>query len=261
MAQISAKRLILELLSASPAQTLDVSQLATGAGVFGITDNSVRVTLSRLVAAGLLTMHGRGSYTLAGEARDVQRFVAVWRTRLDEIVPWQGSWLAILTTALPKTERSAWRRLTTILRLGGFREFRPGLYLRPDNLRDGLSQALAAVEDFGLGIMRVADFAGEAPDVEALWACRALASEYRTRLLALERARRQIAKATPTSGAQIAFSVGAAAIRTIVRDPLLPDTLVDAEARRQLVDDMLAFDRLGRSLWDNVMGIERKLAA
>jgi phenylacetic acid degradation operon negative regulatory protein len=45
------------------------------------------------------------------------------------------------------------------------------------------------------------------------------------------------------------FRLGGEAVRRIVLDPLLPEAIVDARARRALVDAMRRYDRLGRKYW------------
>ena len=45
------------------------------------------------------------------------------------------------------------------------------------------------------------------------------------------------------------FRVGGDAVRQIVLDPLLPDPIVDVDARRALVAAMRRYDRIGRSCW------------
>jgi phenylacetic acid degradation operon negative regulatory protein len=43
--------------------------------------------------------------------------------------------------------------------------------------------------------------------------------------------------------------MGDRAIRQLVFDPLLPEPLVDGEARRAFVDSLRRFDSAGQSIW------------
>ena len=43
--------------------------------------------------------------------------------------------------------------------------------------------------------------------------------------------------------------MGDAAIRQMVFDPLLPDALVDGEARQAFFDTLLAYDEAGQGIW------------
>ena len=51
---MSAKRVVLDLLSAANAHEMSAAALVTAGELLGISDNNVRVTLARLVAAGTL---------------------------------------------------------------------------------------------------------------------------------------------------------------------------------------------------------------
>ena len=45
------------------------------------------------------------------------------------------------------------------------------------------------------------------------------------------------------------FAVGGRVLRTIARDPLLPEALVPGADRRALVEAMTRYDRTGREAW------------
>ena len=45
------------------------------------------------------------------------------------------------------------------------------------------------------------------------------------------------------------FLRGGEAIRVLATDPLLPDTIMVGDTRRELTETMLRYDRIGRRLW------------
>jgi phenylacetic acid degradation operon negative regulatory protein len=49
------------------------------------------------------------------------------------------------------------------------------------------------------------------------------------------------------------FLVGGAAIRSLARDPLLPDEIAPGDHRRALTDAMRDYDRRGRALWNRAL--------
>ena len=119
--RISAKRVVIDLLSTLPPRlAVSVAALVRGAAVLGIGENSVRVTLARLRARGLVESDRRGLYRLSRAAEPVNRQVRSWRTVLEEVVDWDGSWVAVEESALPRADRKAARRRSRALRLPGF---------------------------------------------------------------------------------------------------------------------------------------------
>ena len=62
------KSLILNLLLAANGAPLSASDAVSSAGLFGIRENSVRVALVRLNAAGMIQSCGRGAYLLGPQA-------------------------------------------------------------------------------------------------------------------------------------------------------------------------------------------------
>jgi phenylacetic acid degradation operon negative regulatory protein len=49
--------------------------------------------------------------------------------------------------------------------------------------------------------------------------------------------------------ARDSFSLGHDAIHQLVFDPLLPEPLVDADARQRFIDAVVRFDAAGQTIW------------
>jgi phenylacetic acid degradation operon negative regulatory protein len=70
------KSVILDLLSAAPGGQVEVRGLVRAAQLFGITENNMRVALTRLRAAGMVESTSRGCYRVGPAAEAVNRLEA-----------------------------------------------------------------------------------------------------------------------------------------------------------------------------------------
>ena len=132
MARLKPSDVILDLLRGARPEGRRAAYLIDNGRLFDFTENTVRVTLSRLVSRGLVTSPARGRYRLADSAGPVNQHVERWRLGEARTRDWQpGTWiLAHLETT---DDRSLW-----VLDTLGFRQVRKGLYARPDNLASDL---------------------------------------------------------------------------------------------------------------------------
>src|SRR5688572_1700461 len=110
------KSLILDLLSTLAGGTMPVGALVQTGLLFEIAENSVRVALARLVAAGLVERDERGRYRLGAQAAPIDRQVQAWRRLEERLQPWHGEWVG---ACAPSRDP---RRRERALRLLGFRE-------------------------------------------------------------------------------------------------------------------------------------------
>ncbi|MFH9247644.1 PaaX family transcriptional regulator C-terminal domain-containing protein [Streptomyces lydicus] len=206
---LTARSIVLSTLLGHHPPKLPARALVRVGELFGIAEGTVRVALSRMVAAGDLRQSD-GSYALTD--RLLARQARQDESRSPRTRAWRGDWeIAVVTTpeGRPAAERTALRQAMAALRLA---ELREGSWLRPANLDrprppvvtdqctwltgtpDGDPAALAA---------RLWDLDG--------WAARAGALRS-----ALDRA------APPADR----FTVAAAAQRHLLTDPLLPEELL-----------------------------------
>jgi phenylacetic acid degradation operon negative regulatory protein len=209
---LAARSVLASALLGMDPPELPVSQLVRLGGLFGISENRVRVALSRMVAAGEATSDG-GTYRLAGALAARQ-----WRqsaSRSGATAPYDGRWwLAVVTTAGSAPEvRQARRAALAYARLA---ELREGVWMRPANVAVDLPAELGA----DVEVMRA-----EPVDPRALarrlWDLPAWSVRARALLADLQ--------ALPPEGpADLApgFELSAAVLRHLQADPLLPDELV-----------------------------------
>lgn len=208
---LAARSVVLSLLLGSHPDRMTPAALTRAGEHFGIPAATLRVALSRAVAAGDLRRVD-GDYVLG------ERLVAR-QQRQDEAVedaetPWDGSWeMAVVAVAgRSAAERAALRDQLYGARLG---ELREGVWLRPANLRRAASYTQEPVlscfratpeEDPARLAARLWDLAGWAADGRALLDLLAATDEPAPRL-----------------------SVAAHLVRHLTTDPLLPASLLPAD--------------------------------
>jgi phenylacetic acid degradation operon negative regulatory protein len=208
---LTARSVILSVLLGTHPPRLPVKILVRTAELFGISEGTTRVALSRLAADGDVVAEDR-DYRLTARLLDRQR-------RQDEghhpvTRPWKGGWeVAIASPGVRSAaERLALGSELESLRLG---ELRPGVWTRPDNLvrswPDRYADRLIRFDArSGFHQPPVADLLG------ALWDLDAWAS----------RASRLIAALESVDDMAGRFMVATAMVRHFRDDPVLPPELL-----------------------------------
>lgn len=251
------RRLILNLLLAADGQALSAREAVAACALLGIRENSARVALVRLAAAGLIEAAGRGSYRLGPQAAGLADEVATWRDAEQRVTDWQDGWIAVHTGALGRSDRVALRARDRALAMLGMRELERGLHLRPDNLAGGVAAVRERLLKLGLDagaavfVARDLDAAREAR-ARRLWDGDALNAAYRRGRERLEQWLARADSLEPEAAARESFLLGNEAIRQLVFDPLLPAPLVDVEARRSFADTVRRYDRAGHRIWQQL---------
>jgi len=131
---LSARSVVLSLLLGAHPPELPVSALVDAGELFGITESTLRVALTRMVANGDLE-RADGSYRLSARLLERQRRQDV---ALDPPVrAWDGTWEMVVVTSAGRSaaDRAELRSTLADLRLA---ELREGTWLRPANLHRAL---------------------------------------------------------------------------------------------------------------------------
>ncbi len=253
-----ARNLILDLMSAAEGRPISVREAIFACALFGIRENNVRVALVRLAADRLLESAGRGLYRLGPLADELAGDVATWRHVEQRVRPWQGDYLVVHSGPLGRSDRAALRRRQRALSMLGFRELEPGLFVRPNNIEDGVDGVRQRLYLLGLerdaSVFVATDF--DAPRVERivrLWDARALNAGYRRWRRELDAWLRRADRLEPEVAARESFRLGGRAIRDVVFDPLLPAPMVDIELRNAFVASVRQFDAAGKVIWARLM--------
>ncbi|MFF4291419.1 PaaX family transcriptional regulator C-terminal domain-containing protein [Streptomyces sp. NPDC001739] len=206
---LTARSIVLSTLLGHHPPRLPARALVRVGELFGVAEGTVRVALSRMVAAGDLRQTG-GTYALT--SRLLARQARQDESRTPRTRRWHGDWeIAVVTTAerRPAAERTALRQAMAGLRLA---ELREGSWLRPANL-DRPRPAVVTEQ--------CTWFTGTPDDDPAalaarLWDLDAWAAHARALMTALDRADTLADR----------FTIAAAALRHLLADPLLPAALL-----------------------------------
>lgn len=258
--RVSAKSLAIDLLSTMPSHfPVAVGALLRGAAILGIGENSMRVALARLRARGLVESDERGLYRLSSIAEPVNRRVRSWRSIEQGVVQWDGSWTAVEMSGLPRGDRKRSRMGLRALRLLGFEALTPGLQIRPDNLAGGVSEVRERLVALGFApapmAFRLTDLDSDLDArARSLWDVATLEAGYRASRERLEESTERLSSLSEVEAMAETFRLGGEAVRRIVLDPLLPESIVDVPARRALVEAMQRYDILGRDCWKGWAG-------
>jgi len=207
---LPARSVVLSLLLGSHPDRMSPAELTRAGEHFGIPASTLRVALTRAVAAGDLRRED-SDYVLG------DRLVARQR-RQDEAVedaetPWGGEWeMAVVVVAgRPGVERAALREQLSTHRLA---ELREGVWTRPANLR----RAPAYAEDPVLSCFRARPAEDPAELATRLWDLHTWTREGEGLL-------EQLASTTDPA---LRLAVAAHVVRHLTTDPLLPAELLPA---------------------------------
>lgn len=205
---LSARSVVLSLLLGAHPPELAVRDLVAIADQFGIAESTLRVALTRMVAAGDLD---RADATYRLSARMLRR-----QERQDAALApageWDGSWQQVVVTAGGRSaaDRAELRASFIDLKLA---ELREGVWMRPANLERSLPTWPAnLLVEFGVRTSDDVDLANR------LWDLDGWAADGRSILSAVGEA---------TSGAE-RLALAAALVRHLRTDPALPGELLPA---------------------------------
>lgn len=251
------RHLILNLLLAAEGEPLSARDAVQSCALFGIRENSVRVALVRLGAAGMIEAEGRGTYRLGPKAAEFAAEIAGWRGNEQRVREWNGDWIAVHLGGLGRSDRTALRARERALALLGLRELDPGLYLRPDNLAGGVAALRARLYHLDLDadapvfVARSFD-ADRERRARSLWDGKVLNRSYRETRRKLEDWLARAERLELEVAARESYLLGNEAIRRLVFDPLLPAPLVDVDERRAFADTVRRYDLAGRAIWQRM---------
>ncbi len=239
---------ILDLLRGVTAKGRPSSYLVESGKLFGFSENTLRVTLSRLLNRGLLECPRRGWYRLARQTDQLEGFVERWRLGESRVRPWQQDcWLFAQMQVSQVTSNWALNAL-------GFREVRSNLFARPDNLALNLDELRVLGTGIGLGedvllIAGRAQGAGQPEKWLQAWHPVSLVHHY---IDITHRLRDSAARLDQLSLAEAqveSFRLGGEAINLLAKDPLLPEQLIDVDSRKVFFETLIAYDKQGRRIW------------
>lgn len=254
------RQLILRLLISADDTRISARAAVAACAIFGIRENSARVALVRLSAAGKIEATGRGEYGIGPHAADLADDIRKWRDAESRVrSDWNGDFIAAFCTPVARGDRSLARRRQRAFDLLGLRELEPNFYVRPDNLIGGAAAVRdrlhkLGVDAEGCGVFLAKDFDTERDRrARALWNGKKLSKSYASHRGVLEEWLRRARSLDPMTAARESFLIGHDAIHALVFDPLLPAPLVDVKERRAFVETLIRFDKTGHLLWRRLL--------
>jgi phenylacetic acid degradation operon negative regulatory protein len=239
---LSARSVMASLLLGRTRPAAPVADLVRWCALFGIREGTARVALHRMVAKHELE-GSDGVYRLAG--RLARRQERQETSLAPDVRPWSGEWRMATVVA---TRRAASTRadLRDAMRRLHFAEAREGVWLRPDNL----AFAVPAVAD-----RQCEWFAARPADDAVALADRLFhPARWATRARELDRHLATMTARLADNGHDVvadAFVAGAAALRHIGTDALLPSELLPSDwpgdgLRARYAEYQRAFDGVAR---------------
>jgi phenylacetic acid degradation operon negative regulatory protein len=218
---LSARSLIASLLLRSDPPRMRPARLVQWCGLFGVSEGTVRVALSRMVDRGELHATG-GTYELAGRI-GARRSTQDWSLR-PKTRAWRGQWSLAL---VGDTRRSAADRaaLRDAMRRARFAELREGVWTRPDNLPpESATEETWSVIDAQCARWRGRPDDDPAPLVSTLFATEPWTRRATSLTKRLTAAAQGVGRGSEGALAD-AFAAGATGLAHIRSDPLLPPEL------------------------------------
>ena len=261
VSELTARRLLLELVTARPRHSFSIAALCRAGEIVGFSAPSIRMAVTRLSEEGTLERDGRGSYTLHPQALLASPHVQNWATRHTTRIHWSGTWAAVDNSTTARTDRTALRHHDRALSMLGFRVWRGTLHIRPDNLTGGIDTLRSTLQATGMasdaivfGVHHVD--ADSDSGLRKLWDTDALVARLEQKASALAESKDRLPELTSEEFAHESLVLGSEAISTLLRDPLLPDELCDPEPYRRLVEITRDYQNTAQVIWGRLLGLE-----
>ena len=251
---MTAKKLVLSLMSVTDHDRQPAANLVASGRVFGIEPTAMRMAITRLVKEGLLVAVERGIYAMGPAGGSLRTRVASWEEASAKIRPWSGDWLVVQCDHLGRTDKSRVRARERALRLGGFAQTISGLWVRPNNMVASLEATRLSLIDVGLDkdalILAVSDMAlPKGEDWKGLWSVEALSASYQAAIQAMAQSAKAVTEMDVADAAMETLMIGQSVIRLITFDPLLPSEIIDRSRFERMVGEMKSYNALGVKAW------------
>jgi phenylacetic acid degradation operon negative regulatory protein len=253
----SAAILVLDVLAATDHRQRSAQDLCRAGSIMGYSDSTMRVALTRLAQQGKIVKQERALYSLNTQGNRLQLEVENWRERIDWIIPWHGDWIAVHDGTANRSDKTNLRRHQRALLLRGFRKWKQGLYLRPNNLAGGAAALRHQLNELGLAkgaeLFVARDFCEQqTSELLRLWNIPALRRSYE-KLLARAKDQRRLKELRAEAAARESLLVGRDLISSVLRDPLLPSEIVTGLQLRELAQAIGEYQTVSRRIWDRVL--------
>ncbi|NWN91791.1 transcriptional regulator [Marinobacter adhaerens] len=256
---LTGNQLVLDLLATHPNHELSVSSLCQAGAIVGLTEQTVRVALSRLVKERTVTSPTRGYYAWNPTSNSLFLDVENWISKERRSKPWHGSWVGVQDSGVYRRNKKQWRAHERALKIRGFEQLFEGLSVRPDNLIGGVGSLRKDLQSLGLateahvfGVCNLSE-----PDekaARALWDKEAMLRDYKRLINQVSKQLDRLESLPPETAAAESLIFGRSVIRQIIRDPLLPEELLPGKQRLKLISLMQEYQTVAIKIWLQVLG-------
>jgi phenylacetic acid degradation operon negative regulatory protein len=244
----TTRSILASTLLGSHPPVLPVRVLVRSAALFGISEGTVRVALTRMVNNGELQTNGDGRYELIGHLRRRQTRQDQSRTGVSNN-SWNGDWemgVIDIVEARSAAARADLRAAFKRLRLN---ELREGVWLRPANLDPKRlpDDRLLADESTRWFLAQPTDPKNTARRLWELDTWNAIANTLLDQLRVESKALKQ---ASSDGELATAFTLSASVLRHLQADPLLPNNLLPKTwLGAKLRENFETFDVVFQQCW------------
>jgi len=255
---LTARELVIDFLSNRYPREMSVQEI-TGVGIaLGFSEQSLRMALTRLVEQSVAANTGRGRYRLSPSGEAMRDEVRKWRHLGELARQWSGGWIGVFDASVPRSDRAALRRHERAMRLRGFRELQAGLWIRPDNLRDSVTELREHLRALGLHpgalVAGLHDLDDDArAKATSLWDTDSMLATYRALTDEMIVSKSKLERLPLDTAAAESMVLGRDVIRHINLDPVLPEELMPQRALATLVRTMTEYDQQARQIWRRFM--------
>jgi phenylacetic acid degradation operon negative regulatory protein len=250
----SSNRLLLSLFSQPNLKHMSIKQLIAWGGLFEHEPATIRVAAGRLVKQGFLLAEQRGYYSIGKTDKSIRQLASTWRHSLARDEQWNGGWLCIYTAHLGRTSKQNIRVRERAFRLTGFKPLEKNLWCRPDNLMETADSTFDRLVEIGLentAILMKTDHFNKnlTTNPMSLWSPHQLEKTYWLLVSLIEKSAQRLPNIDIKQATRESFLIGEHVIRQINQDPLLPEEMVDASAKKTLLATMIDYARVCHPIW------------
>lgn len=252
--KMNARDLIIDLLLGSQGRAISIKQIILAARLFKISENSIRVAVTRLSGDGVIEAIERGVYQFTHQSHEWANVMLNRKQGIKQTKSWTHQYLAVFTGELGRVDRTALNRRERALKHFGFKELEQGIFIRPDNLAIGFDQLFNELKSAGLEdsakICQISHFDKTTlASLPQLWATQTLNQNYKKYRDLIQQWLTAAPELSVEDAARESLLLGRQTISLLMNDPLLPEHFVDVGLRQQFAESVQQLDQTGLEAW------------
>ncbi len=252
--KMNARDLIVDLLLGSQGRAISIKQIIIAAKLFEISENSIRVAVTRLSSEGVIEAIERGVYQFTHRSHEWADVMLNRKRGIKHTKVWNHQYLAVFTGGLGRVDRTALHRRERVLKHFGFKELEQGIFIRPDNLAIEFDDLIIELRNSGLEenarVCQINHFdAHTASSIPSLWPTEILNQSYKKYSQVIQEWLLNVQQLDLEEATKESLLLGRQTISLLMNDPLLPEDFVDVAGRNQFAASVQQLDQTGLALW------------